>query len=78
MLRGRNYPTLTYSYQPDIDDVTIGIETTSDLLNWSSDTTLATGDPIPQPDGKVEVTFRTTLPMNTSAPLYIRLRVRAE
>ena len=72
----RDFPGITYYFQPDSDDVTIAVEISTDLIHWTTDDIVRFGSPEPQVDGTSKVTYRSTLEYDPAKPPFFRLRVQ--
>jgi len=77
-IRGRDYAVLTYSYRPDANDVSLEFETSHDLSNWTTATTIAIGDPVAQPNGSETATVRSTAIFDSARPTYFRIRIQSQ
>ena len=75
---GRDYPGLSYRSWPQIDGITITVETSRDLVNWTSSGLLRNGSPVPQNDGTVLTTYRLGTQLQGTPPSYFRLRIETD
>ena len=75
-LTGTDYLTLTFRRRPGASGVSYFVESTGDLLTgpWLTQS-VQLGAPADNGDGTETVTYRDTLPMNTAASRFLRLRV---
>lgn len=75
-LFGRNHAALSYRHQPDLADIVLSVESSTDLLNWSSVNIVDFGTPTPQSDGTSVAISRATTPFAPATPTYFRLRIQ--
>ena len=78
MVSGQAFAAFTYTYQPGLSDLAIGVESSTDLLNWTSANLTMAGSPLPQSDGTEVVTTRSTIPFSPEVPVYFRLSIQLQ
>ena len=72
---GVDYPALRYRRRPDAGDLTYGIESSVDLVNWAAEEDAIFVGSVDNGDGSVTDTVRLAVPVEAAARLFLRLKV---
>ncbi len=72
---GTDYLGLRYRRRMGASDISYGIESSADLVNWSPVKSLIPADSVENGDGSVTETVRLVVPMKADTQLFLRLKV---